>query len=409
MTSYCTSAFFKVSLFVSITFLFFHCGPPAISSYEDPNWAAYQGGAERNQYKDFDQINLENVQHLELKWTYFSGGRDTSKRSQIQCNPLVIDGVLYGTSAKLHLFALNAQTGVKIWTFDPAEWGTNLTSLGVNRGLSYWQDGKQARLFFSVGANLFAIDPATGQPIESFGEDGAIDLKKGLDRDIGEAYYGNNSPGAIFKNLIIVGGRTSEGSDHAPGHIRAFDVITGERKWIFHTIPFPGEFGHETWPENAHLKSGGANSWTGMTVDYEEEIVFVPTGSASFDFYGGDRHGQNLFANCIIALNANTGERLWHFQTRHHDLWDRDLSAPPNLITVEKEGEKIKALAQITKSGHFFVLNRLTGEPIYPIEEVEALPSKLEGESAWPTQTYPNGVSTIFQDAINGSGFGYPK
>ena len=354
-----------------------------------PNWAEYQGDPGRNQYRHFDQINTDNIQELQVLWEYQSGGASPEGRSQMQCNPLVINGVLYGTSPILALFAVDARTGEEIWKFDPSKWGEINPGLGFNRGISYWEKGTEKRLLYTAGHNLFAINPETGQPIKSFGADGVVNLKLNLDKDIGEAYLGNNTPGAIFKDLIIIGGRTSEGADHAPGHIRAFNVITGEREWIFHTIPFPGEFGYDSWPDSAFLKSGGANSWSGISMDPEEEIVYVPTGSASFDFFGGDRPGANLFANCIIALNANTGERIWHYQLRHHDLWDRDLPAPPNLITIQKDGKSVKALAQITKSGHLFVLNRLTGEPIHPIDEVKVPASKLAEESAYPTQPLP--------------------
>ncbi|MDA0195734.1 MAG: c-type cytochrome [Bacteroidetes bacterium] len=357
--------------------------------YSNPNWSHYQGGPEVNQYKSFDQINKGNIDQLEVAWIYDAGDIDTLNRSQIQCNPLIIDGVLYGSSLKLKLFALDAATGKNLWTYDPQEYRKDKTGAGVNRGFAYWSKGEDKRLFFGVGSELHVVNATTGKPIVSFGEGGLLDLKKGLGRDLENKYYALNSPGIVYKDLIIIGGRLDEGADHAPGHIRAFSVLTGEMKWIFHTIPHPGEFGYDTWPEDGYLKSGGANTWAGFSLDMEEGIVYAPTGSASFDFYGGDRHGQNLFANSIIALKAETGERIWHFQVRHHDVWDRDLPAPPNLVTVEKDGVRIKALAQISKSGELFVLNRLTGEPIYPIEEVPAPASLLHGEETWPTQPVP--------------------
>ena len=218
---------------------------------------------------------------------------------------------------------------------------------------------------------------------------GSVTLTKGLGRNVDGFRYHMNTPGIIHRDLYIVGGKVSETIDPVPGHIRAYDVHTGKIRWIFHTIPHPGEFGYETWPEDAYLKSGGANVWAGFSLDEEREIVFAPTGSPSFDFYGGDRIGANLFGNCIIALNANTGERLWHFQTVHHDLWDYDLSSPPALATIEKDGQEIDVVAQTTKMGLLFVLNRETGEPIYPIDEVAVPPSEIEGEEAWPTQPIP--------------------
>lgn len=375
------------------------CSSP--DEYTDPNWASYQGGPSRNQFKRFDHINKSNVSQLEKIWEYASNGNDQTK-NQIQCNPLIINGTLYGTSPGLKLFALNAATGQEIWTFDPSKSVDDQFGTGVNRGVSYWTDGQTSRILYTVGPKLIAVDAGSGELIRSFGERGIVNLKKGLGRNIDKTYYGNNTPGTIYNNLLILGGRTSEGSDHAPGHIRAFDVVTGKIAWIFNTIPFPGEFGADTWPDSAYWNSGGANAWSGFSIDLEAGIVYAPTGSASFDFYGGDRHGQNLFANSIIALNAETGERIWHFQIRHHDLWDRDLPAPPNLITVEKGGKQIKALAQITKSGDLFVLDRLTGDPIYPINEIPAEPSSLEGESAWPSQpvprVYPSFSRTTFSE-----------
>lgn len=363
------------------------CSSP-VDEYNDPNWAAYQGGPSRNQFKAFDEINSSNVHQLEKAWEYASNG-DDDLLGQIQCNPLIIDGILYGTSPGLKLFALNASNGEEIWTFDPSKYVDEQYGTGVNRGLSHWSGEGSNRILYTVGPNLFAVNTQTGTPILSFGNQGVVNLKKGLGRNIDKTYYGNNSPGTLYKNLLIVGGRTSEGADHAPGHIRAYNVLTGALTWIFHTIPPPGAYGSETWPDSAYWKSGGANAWSGFSIDHELEMVYAPTGSASFDFYGGDRHGQNLFANSIIALNANTGERIWHYQVRHHDLWDRDLPAPPNLITIQKDGREIKALAQITKSGDLFVLDRQTGAPIYPVEELPAEPSTLVGEKAWPTQPVP--------------------
>ena len=381
-------SFKSLFFLIGLSLCFSHCSPEK-NHQDDPNWAFYQGDPARNQYKNFDQINAGNASQLVKLWEY-SSEKGIEVSNQIQCNPLVINGVLYGTSPSLKLFALDAKTGSEKWVFDPSEWLDDKYGTGVNRGLNFWQKQDDKRILYSVGPNLFAINAETGEPKSSFGENGVVNLKKGLDKDIENSYYGNNTPGAIFGNLLILGGRTSEGADHAPGHIRAFNVETGQIEWIFHTIPFPGEFGYDTWPDSAFHKSGGANAWAGFSVDPELGLVYAPTGSASFDFYGGDRHGQNLFANSIIALSAKTGERVWHFQIRHHDLWDRDLPAPPNLVTIQKDGQPIQALAQISKSGHLFVLNRETGEPIYPIEEVEVPPSTLEGEQAWPTQPVPS-------------------
>lgn len=380
---------FNEALSIGYFFLIFlvSCQQDKGAQYSGKNWPSYLGDKSVSHYSRLDQISKENVHLLKQAWVY-NGGHDSPKnRSQIQCNPLVIDGVLYGTSAALKLFALDAGTGRERWVFDPNKDST--LASGVNRGLVYWQNENEKRLFYASASHLFAINPDSGQLIKSFGDDGKINLKKQLGREVDDLYFSSNTPGIIYNDLYILGGRLSEGSGHIPGHIRAYDVVTGEMKWIFHTIPYPGEEGYDTWPENAYLKSGGANSWAGFSLDEKRGIVYAPTGSASFDFYGGDRLGSNLFANCIIALDAQTGKKLWHYQTVHHDIWDRDLPAPPNLVTIEKDGQEIDALVQLTKSGYLFVLDRVTGEPLYPIEEIEVPPSALKGEEAWPTQPVP--------------------
>ena len=376
----------KVFFLLALSFLF-SCKNDAPQQYD--NWEAYLGGKDANQYSPLDQINTGNVHQLKQAWIYQSGDRDTANRSQIQCNPLIIDGVFYGTSPKLKLFALDASNGEERWVFDPFEGNYKDFGMGVNRGLAFWKRENENRIFYTAGPFLFAINPKNGQPIRSFGEDGKVDLHQGLDREVEGLFIVSNTPGIIFEDLLILGSRVSESTGPVPGHVRAFDVKTGEIRWIFHTIPHPGEVGYNTWPEDAWKNSGGANAWSGFSLDEERGIVFVPTGSASFDFYGGDRHGENLFANCVLALNAQTGERIWHYQTIHHDLWDRDLPAPGNLLTVTHNGQQIDAIAQITKAGYVFLFNRETGEPLFQIEERPVPPSDLEGESAWPTQPFP--------------------
>lgn len=376
----------KVSIFF-ILLIAWSCKQETSKEYV--NWDAYLGGKDVNHFSSLDQINPRNVQRLKQIWIYNSGDRDTADRSQIQCNPLIIDGILYGTTPKLKLFALDAATGEELWKFDPFSGTYKDFGMGVNRGLAFWKGTDENRLFYTAGAFLYAVNPENGQVVSTFGEQGKVDLHQGLDREVEGLFIVSNTPGIIYEDLLILGSRVSESTGPVPGHIRAFDVKTGEIKWVFHTIPHPGEYGYDTWPKEAWKTSGGANAWSGFSLDEKRGIVYVPTGSASFDFYGGDRHGSNLFANCILALNAKTGERIWHFQTIHHDLWDRDLPAPPNLVTVERNGEKIDALAQITKSGYVFILNRETGEPLFPIEERPVPPSDLEGESAWPTQPFP--------------------
>ncbi len=364
-----------------------------ISCTEDPtpdsDWDTYLGDASSSQYSNLHQINNENISLLGQAWSYSSGDVDTSNRSQIQCNPLVIDGILYGTSARLKLFSLDAATGEELWVFDPFEGAFGLFGAGVNRGLVYYAKDDDKRIFYSAGSFLYAVNATDGKLIETFGDGGKIDLHKGLGRNVEDMFIVSNTPGIIYKDLLIMGSRVSESTGAAPGHIRAFDVNTGLQRWIFHTIPHPGEFGYDTWPEDAYERIGGANVWAGFSLDQERGIVYCPTGSAAYDFYGGDRHGANLFANCILALDAATGERIWHYQTIHHDIWDKDLPAPPNLVTVKKDGALIDAVAQITKNGFLFVLDRETGEPLYPVEEVEVPDSDLVGEAAWPTQPVP--------------------
>ncbi|MFK7935545.1 MAG: PQQ-binding-like beta-propeller repeat protein [Saprospiraceae bacterium] len=353
------------------------------------DWPSYLGGDDSNQYSTLAQINTENVSELQPAWTYRSGDADADNRSQIQCNPLVIDGILYGTSPQLKLFALDAATGKEIWRFDPFGGKYDQFGMGVNRGVTYWSDDSEQRILFTAGSFLYAVNAKSGELITTFGEEGRVDLHTGLDRVVDDLFIVSNTPGIVFEDLLILGSRVSESTGAAPGHIRAFDVKTGEQQWIFHTIPHPDEFGYETWPADAYLHSGGANAWSGLSLDAKRAMVFIPTGSASFDYYGGDRIGQNLFANCILALNARTGERIWHYQTVHHDLWDRDLPAPPNLVTVMHDGKKVDAVAQITKSAYVFLLDRETGEPLFPIEEMPVPPSEMEGDTAWTTQPIP--------------------
>lgn len=344
-------------------------------------WESYLGDQARTHYSSLDQINKENVGMLEVAWTYHTG--DGDDKSYIQCNPLIIDSTLFGTSPKLKVFAINAKTGKELWTFDPFA-GTDMKSF--TRGLLY-DDNK---LYFTAGKYLHSLHATTGTPYMEFGEGGKIDLTKGLDREITGLSYSYHAPAVKYKNLLIMGAIVSESLPAAPGHIRAFDLKTGEQKWIFHTIPHPGEFGYDTWEDTtAYQFIGGANNWTGMTVDEERGIVFVPTGSASYDFYGTNRKGANLFANCLLALNAETGERIWHFQAVHHDIWDRDFPAPPTLVTIQKDGRSVDAVVQLSKSGHVYVFDRETGESLFPIEEKSYPKSDLYGEETWPTQPLP--------------------
>ncbi|MEX0273742.1 MAG: PQQ-binding-like beta-propeller repeat protein [Flavobacteriaceae bacterium] len=353
------------------------------------SWQHYLGDPSRSHFSTLSQIDTANVSGLTIAWEYKSGGLHVDQTTQIQTNPLVIGKKLIGTNAALELFAIDALTGKEIWKFSPSS--KDISGLGLSRGLSFWMSdlGEKQRIFFSSGPRLFAISPENGLPISSFGNNGSIDLREGLGRNPKTLSVVANTPGAIYNNLLIMGTRVGEGPGASPGHIRAYDVLSGKIAWTFHTIPQPGQYGYDTWPPEAHKTVGGANSWAGIAVDNERGIAFVPTGSAAFDWYGGDRHGENLFANCLIAIKADTGERLWHFQMVHHDMWDRDLPAPPNLFDWHQDGKKIPAVAQVTKSGHVFVFNRVTGDPLFPIQEKVYPPSLLIGEKAHATQPLP--------------------
>ena len=377
-------------LVISIT-LFTSCSNSVSDDYS--GWANYGGTKDANRYSSIDQINLENVTGLEEAWVFNTGDKDTANRSEMQCNPIVIYGTLYVTSSKFKLFALDPTSGKQKWVFDPSANSVEKMGFGINRGLMYWQDekGTDKRIFYGAASKLYAVNAINGEPIKDFGNEGSIELKEGL--DIPESQDGSlllKTPGVIFKDLLIVGMSLSEDADALPGHVRAFDVRTGKRKWIFHTIPQPGEFGYDSWEDQEAWKNiGGANNWTGMSLDEERGIVYVPTGTASPDFYGGTRKGSNLFANSIIALEAATGKYIWHYQVVHHDLWDRDLPAAPNLITVKNNGKNIDALAQITKQGYIYLLDRTNGKPIFPIPEVPVPQEALAGEKPWPTQPIP--------------------
>ncbi|MCH2114111.1 MAG: PQQ-binding-like beta-propeller repeat protein [Pirellulales bacterium] len=328
------------------------------------DWAVYLGGKGRNIYSPLQQINRENVSQLEVAWTY-----ETGNQGEYQANNLIVDGTLYTPSPNKTIIALEAATGKEIWKWDLAA-----MQGGRQRGLVYWANdaGQERRLFTTVGKRLFALNPDTGKVISEFGDDGSVKLGSGL-----------NTPGVIYKDLLILGGVGGSGT------VRAFDVRTGGLRWTFHLIPRPGEVGYDTWPPDAYKTARGAMPWCGQSLDERRGIVYIATKTGEPDFYGGERHGANLFANCILALDAATGERLWHYQIVHHDLLDKDLPCPPVLLTVTHEGKKIDAVAQGTKHGLLFVFDRVTGKPLWPIEEKPVPASDLQGEKAWPTQPFP--------------------
>ena len=345
------------------------------------DWPVYGGTPENNHYSSLAQINRRNVKKLRVAWAF-----DTGETGGLQTSPIIVNGVLYGLTPSQKVFALNAANGALLWKFDSGIKGTQ-----PDRGLAYWSDEthKDQRILVGVMNSVYALDAATGKPIASFGKNGRIDLREDLGRDPELQSIYMTSPAVIYKDLMIVGGREAETLPASPGDVRAYDVRSGKLRWAFHTIPHPGEFGYDTWPKDAWKTSGAANNWAGMTVDLARGIVYVPTGSASFDFYGADRLGDDLFADCLLALNAETGERIWHFQGVHHDLWDRDFPAPPVLTTVERAGTKVDAVAQTSKQGFVYLFDRSNGKPLFPLECREYPPSDVPGEQAAREQCLP--------------------
>ena len=350
------------------------------------DWAAYGGGPANLHYSSLQQINRSNVENLRVAWTYNTG--DVFRDSEMQCNPIIEHGVLYATTPKLRLIALDAATGKLLWSFLPTE-GENAFYKQRNRGVNYWEDGDDRRLFYAMNQYLYAIDANTGKPIVSFANAGKVDLREGFDRDPKTQSVSNTTPGVVYKDLLIMGSIVSEDLPASPGDIRAFDVRTGKIRWTFHTIPHPGEFGYDTWPKDAWTYSGGSNDWGGLGLDEKRGLVFIATGSAAFDFYGANRLGDDLFSNCVIALNADTGERVWHFQGVKHDIWDRDFPTAPVLISVQRDGHAVDAVAQATKSGFVFVFDRETGKPLFPVEYRKVPASDVDGEVAAQTQPLP--------------------
>jgi len=372
------------------------------------SWAVYGGSKDNIHYSSLAQIDTSNVGQLQPVWEYHT--RDGDSVSQIQVNSIVIDSVLYGVTPRLRLFALNAGTGEQRWVFDPARpvnGDTPKIAINACRGVAYYRGGPEdQRLFYSAGSSLYCIDALKGEPVAGFGEGGKIDLHNDLGRDVKDLYITGTTPGIIYKDMIIVGCRVAEEAAAAPGHVRAYDVHTGKLRWIFHTIPYPGEPGYESWEDKeAYKHIGGANSWSGFSLDEDKGVLFAPVGSASFDFYGGRRLGNGLFANCMLALDANTGKRIWHFQTVHHDIWDRDPPTPPIPVTIKKDGAVVEAVVQTTKTGFIFLLDRKTGQPLYPVEE-RRVPDTgaLPGEKLSPTQPYSVGLPVFARQSLSAAG-----
>lgn len=350
------------------------------------DWDTYRGDKSSSGYSSLDQIKKTTLHKLEVAWIYHTGDASKGNRSTIECNPIIVNEMMYVTSPHLKLIALDPQSGKERWKFDPF---SGKESTGVNRGITYWANKDDKRILFSAGPWLYALNADSGVLIPSFGDSGRIDLRKGLGRDPQQIYVWASSPGIIYQDLIIQGTGLNEGYGTPPGFIRAFDVKTGKLVWTFHTIPEPGEYGFETWEPRPNEDIGGVNCWAGMSLDEKKGIVYIPLGSPAFDFYGGNRKGKNLFGNSLLALDARTGKRKWHYQLVHHDLWDYDLPAPPNLVTVQRGDSVINAVAQVTKMGMVFLFDRYTGEPLFPIEERAVGKSALTGEFASPTQPFP--------------------
>jgi quinoprotein glucose dehydrogenase len=360
-------------------------------------WLGFSGAADNSRYFDSTQITKTNVGQLQVAWSY--------PYSDTNFSPIVVRGTIFGRGRNGAIVALDAKTGREIWVHD------NMQGM-TTRGMNYWEsrDGSDRRLIFSMNDYLQQIDAATGKSIMTFGDGGVVDLRLGLSRDpslVGRMQSG--TPGEVFENLIILGAATGEAYMSPPGDVRAYDILTGKLAWQFHTVPLPGEFGYDTWPKEAWRYIGGTNTWGELTVDAGRGIVYVPTGSPTYDYYGADRHGSNLFANCLLALDARTGKRLWHFQNVHHDLWDFDNNAAPQLTTITHNGRRRDVVAMAAKTGFLHVFDRDTGEPIWPVEERPVPKGDMPGEQYWPTQPYqtvvpPFSKQTMTEDDINPHG-----
>ena len=364
--------------------------PPRAINPPSPyaHWRTYRGTADALQYSSLRQIDTTNVHRLQPAWTYRTG--DAGERTNIECNPIIIDGTMYVTSPQLDLIALDAATGKEQWRFKPPN-----EASGVNRGVTHWEQGQ--RILYGAGTCLYALDVRSGQPVAAFGENGRIDLRKDLGTDPASLSISLTTPGIIYQDLLIIGSATGEGYNASPGHIRAYDLRSGELSWIFHTLPQPNTFGHDTWQWQAGENYGGTNNWGGLSLDEARGVVYVATGSPTYDFYGANRRGENLFSNCVIALDATTGHRKWHYQAVHHDLWDYDLACAPTLMTIPHRGQEVDVLVQPTKMGTLIVLDRETGQPLTDTQETPVPASDVPGEQAHPTQPMQSNLVIVQQ------------
>jgi quinoprotein glucose dehydrogenase len=366
-------------------------GPRAFAATPaDREWRWHAGDAHATRHSPCDQITPGNVKNLKVSWTHKTGDASTRPATTIECTPIVVDGVMYLTTPRVKVQALNAATGELLWTFDPLQGRGGRRAPGISRGVTYWEEGDRKRIFAVYQDRLWCLDAKSGKPVPSFGKEGVIDLKENFDHDMTNLNFRHTSPVVVYKDTVITGGGGGEGPyPEAPGHIRGYDAQTGERRWIFHTTPRPGEYGHDTWEGDSWSKAGGTNNWAGMCLDARRGLVYAGIGSPSFDYYGGDRKGDNLFGNCLLALDAKTGKRKWHFQIVHHDVWDYDMPQQPLLITMRQGRKNIDAVVQCTKQGFAFFFERETGKPVWPIEERPIAPSGIEGELLSKTQPFP--------------------
>jgi glucose dehydrogenase len=375
--------------------LFAVCLLALVPAVQGQEWRVYGGEPGNSKYSSLKQINRSNVRQLKVAWIYRTGdlsdGKTWPQRSAFETTPLMIEDTLYLTTPFSRMVALEALTGKEKWSFDPKIDRTRPGNLFINRGAAFWADGETRRVFLgTLDGRLVSLDARTGQKDDNFGSGGWVNLRQGVADDFPEKGYGMTSPPAIYRNLVICGALTPDGEPQGPrGDVRAFDARTGKLVWTFHTVPRPGEFGNDTWSGESWKNRGAVNPWSILTVDSERGIIFLPLTSPATDYFGGDRKGANLFGDSLVALDAATGKRLWHFQTVHHNLWDYDIPAPPNLVTVTREGKAVAAVAQVTKTGFTFLFDRVTGKPLFDIVERAAPVSEVPGEQAWPTQPFP--------------------
>ena len=380
----------RSTFLIGVIYFFISC--PKILSQEWPHYGGDLGG---RKYSILKQITRENVNQLRPTWIYRTGdisdGSQYPVRSAFECTPLVVDGMLYLTTPFCRVIALDAETGIPRWTYDPKIDKEKSYNLFVNRGVAYWTRGKEKRVYVgTIDGRLIALYAETGQLVKSFGEKGVLDLRANFIKGFNNRIYGMTSPPLVYKDLVIAGSLVSDGLPKGPsGDVRAFNVDTGKQVWRFNTVPKPGQTGNNTWEKGSWKMRGGTNVWAPMSCDEKRGIIYLPVSSPSPDRFGGERKGKNLFGDSLVALEATTGRRLWHYQITHHDLWDWDLPAQPNLVEVTREGRRIEGVAQVTKMGFIFLFNRLTGKPLFEIEERKVLRSPVPGEESWPTQPFP--------------------